>query len=163
MLTTIIIVLAIVVLGAHLSDGVRLKQEESILHKLPVDEAHAFYELLRKRVRRVRVLRAITLASLVITLYSLRRRLFPFPQPQAARPAARPTNAEAARALADQRLRAHAARAGLDAAGFRLTGVTGDDRFPWIFEYRWEGQGTQDPVRLYVARDGRVDLHTIAR
>jgi hypothetical protein len=76
MLTGVLLVVVILALGAHLSDGVRLKQEEAILRKLPVHEAHAYYEILRRRARRVRLLRAVALTSLVLALLAARRRFF---------------------------------------------------------------------------------------
>ncbi len=79
MLPTLIITVAVVALGSWMSDSVRVKQEETILHKLPVPEAHAFYERLRKRAARIRLLRAITLASLVVVIYIVRLRWFPMP------------------------------------------------------------------------------------
>ncbi len=82
MLTGVLLVVLILALGAHLSDGVRLKQEEAILRKLPVDEAHAYYEVLRQRARRVKVLRAVALTSLLVAMLAARRRFFPPPKPR---------------------------------------------------------------------------------
>ena len=77
MLTAVLLMVLVLAAGAHLSDGVRLKQEEVILHKLPVDEAHAYYEVLRRRARRVRVLRAVALAALALVIVAARRRFLP--------------------------------------------------------------------------------------
>jgi hypothetical protein len=85
-LTGVLLVVLILAAGAHMSDGLRLKQEEAILRKLPVDEAHGYYEILRRRARRVRLLRAVALTSLVIAMYAARRRFFP--PPPSAQPAA---------------------------------------------------------------------------
>jgi hypothetical protein len=77
MLTAVLLMVLVLAAGAHLSDGVRLKQEEAILHKLPVDEAHAYYEVLRRRARRVRLLRAVALTSLALVILAARRRFLP--------------------------------------------------------------------------------------
>jgi hypothetical protein len=82
MLTAVLLVVLVLAAGAHLSDGVRLKQEEAILRKLPVDEAHGYYEVLRRRARRVRLLRAVAVTSLVLALLAARRRFFPPPASQ---------------------------------------------------------------------------------
>jgi hypothetical protein len=164
-LTTALLVILILGLGTHLSDGVRLRQEEAILRKLTVPEAHAYYEVLRRRATRVRILRAVTVASLGLSLMAARRRFFP-PPPAApladGRPALRPSNTEAARALADGALAAYAARQGLDPRKYPLHGVTGDDRHPWIFEFRVEGGGG-DPIRVYVDKDGRTEVHRVQK
>ena len=164
MLTTALLVILILGLGTHLSDGVRLRQEEAILRKLPVPEAHAYYEVLRRRAHRVRLLRAVTVASLGLSLLAARRRFFP-PPPSApasdGRPALRPGNTEAARALADAALGRYAAGQGGNAQSYPLHGVSGDDRHPWIFEYRPLGSG--DAIRVYVDRDGRTEVHRVQK
>jgi hypothetical protein len=166
-LTTALLIILILGLGTHLSDGVRVRQEEAILHKLPVAEAHAYYELLKKRARRVRLLRAITLASLALALMAARRRFFP-PPPKAAvadrAPGSAPAHTQAARALADTALARHAAAAGMDAGAYQPPSVSGDDRHPWIFEYRAR-PGTRSAaagaVWIYVDRQGRTEVHQI--
>ena len=92
MLSTILLVFLVLGVGAHLADGVRVKQEERILRRLPIEEAHGYYDLLRRRVRRVRILRAITLVSLLVVMIAVRRRFFP-PPPPPAEPAAQTTPA----------------------------------------------------------------------
>ena len=87
MISTVLIVILVLVVGAHMADTIRVKQEEAILRRLPLEQAHDYYELLRRRVRRVRVLRAITLVSLVLVMVAARRRFFP-PPPTAAPPSA---------------------------------------------------------------------------
>ena len=77
MLTSVLLMVLVMAAGAHVSDGLRLKQEEAILHKLPVDEAQAYYEVLRRRARRVRLLRAVALAALLLVILAARRRFFP--------------------------------------------------------------------------------------
>jgi len=80
MLTAVLLMVVVLAVGAQLSDGIRLKQEAAILGKLPVDEAHAYYEVLRRRARRVRILRAVALASLALVLVAARRRFLPPPK-----------------------------------------------------------------------------------
>jgi hypothetical protein len=166
-LTTALLVILILGLGTRLSDSVRVRQEEAILHKLPVAEAHAYYELLRKRARRVRLLRAITLASLALTLIAARRRFFP-PPPKAAvaerAPTAAPGHTQDARTLADAAVARHAAAAGLDADTYQPPTVSGDNRHPWIFTYRAK-PGTRaaaaGAVKVYVDRQGRTEVHQV--
>ena len=45
---------------------------ESILTRLPDDQARAYYDLLRRRLRRVLVMRALAIASLFCIFYTLR-------------------------------------------------------------------------------------------
>lgn len=73
MIGVLVIVLLVVVTGARLRDGVKLRQQEVVLGKLTVPEAHAYYELLRKRARQVRILRAVALLSIVALGYAYRR------------------------------------------------------------------------------------------
>jgi hypothetical protein len=55
----------VVVVGARAGDALRLRQQELVLAKLPDGEARAYYEVLRRRVRNARILRAIALTSLL--------------------------------------------------------------------------------------------------
>jgi hypothetical protein len=161
-LTTVLAVVLIVAFGTRLCDGLRLRQEESILHKLPVAEAYDYYELLKRRVRRVRVMRAVTLVSLVLALVAARRHFFPPPH-AAATNADRPVvNTDSAKALAEAELRRLAIGDGLDPAGFELVGIAGDAKHPWIFEYQWTKSGS-DRIRLYVSRNGSVEVHRVLR
>ena len=160
MLTAVLLVVLILGLGAHLSDGVRLKQEEAILRKLPVDEAHGYYEILRRRARRVRLLRAITLASLVLALLAARRRFFPPPAAATPwpRPRRRPTHtAGRPRRWPTPPWPATRRAAGWTPRAFEPPGVSGDDQHPWIFEYRAQ-PGTRAAAagapRIYVDRAG---------
>ena len=68
-------VLVIVAVGGRAIDGVRLSQAESILARLPEADARAYYDLLRRRVRRVIVMRAIVLLALLCIFWVLRQRL----------------------------------------------------------------------------------------
>jgi len=83
MLSSILIAVVIMAVGARVADTVRLRQEEAILHKLSVEDAHGYYQVLKRRARRVRLLRAVTLASLALALFAARRRLFPPPPDRA--------------------------------------------------------------------------------
>jgi hypothetical protein len=69
MLSGLLVVLLIVAVGTRATDGVRVKQQEVILRNLPAAEARAYYDVLRRRVRRVLVLRAVALLSLVALFY----------------------------------------------------------------------------------------------
>jgi hypothetical protein len=75
MFGTLILAVAIVAIGSTIGDTLRLKQEETILRKLPVAEAADYYQALVRRARRTRWLRAATLTSAFVLLY-LARRLF---------------------------------------------------------------------------------------
>jgi hypothetical protein len=153
-LNTIVFMIVIIAVGNHLADGLRVRQEEIILGKLPTAQAHAFYETLRQRVRQVRLLRAITLASAVLVLLAARRHFVAPPAAPSAAPARAeaPTNTGAARALAEAELR----RKGHDPATLESLEVRGDERYPWIFDYR--GRTTPDRLRVYVDRQGAVTL-----
>jgi hypothetical protein len=85
---TLVVVLLIVAAGARLADEVKLRQQKVVLSKLPLPEAHGYYELLRGRVRRVRLLRAIALLAVLALGYAYRRSLAGAP-PRAAVPASR--------------------------------------------------------------------------
>ncbi|HMF44585.1 MAG TPA: hypothetical protein VKQ32_28115 [Polyangia bacterium] len=72
-------VLVIVAVGSRAIDGVRLSQAESILARLPEADARAYYDLLRRRVRRVVVMRSLVLIALLCIFWVLRHRLIPAP------------------------------------------------------------------------------------
>jgi hypothetical protein len=65
----------VVLVGARARDNLRLRQQELVLAKLPADEARAYYDVLRRRVRNARILRAIALASLLCLIYAWRHGL----------------------------------------------------------------------------------------
>jgi hypothetical protein len=156
---TLLLMVVVLAVGTQATDGVRVKQEEIILHKLPVAEAHAYYETLRRRIRRIRLLRAVTLAGLLLSLLAARRR---FLTPEAAPTAiAVPTNTEAARSRAEAELQRQAARGLVDPTKLTPGGVSGDDRHPWIFDYVPVAGATAERVRIYVDRAGRAELHKI--
>lgn len=66
-------VVLILALGSGASDQIRLRQEETILAKLPLEEARDYYELLRRRVRKMRILRALALVSLTVLALAYKR------------------------------------------------------------------------------------------
>jgi hypothetical protein len=73
---SILLAIAVVVLvGARARDELRLRQQELVLSKLARDEAAAYYEVLRRRVRNARILRAIALVSLLGLIYAWRHGL----------------------------------------------------------------------------------------
>jgi hypothetical protein len=75
MLGTLATVLIIVLVGGRARDELRLRQQETILQKLPEADAVAYYEVLRRRVRTARILRTITLLSLLCIFYAWRHGL----------------------------------------------------------------------------------------
>ncbi len=69
MLSALVLVLVILAVGGGLSDRLRLRQEEVILGKLPLEGAHAYYRLLVARNRRFRVMRGLCLLSVFVLIY----------------------------------------------------------------------------------------------
>jgi S-adenosylmethionine:diacylglycerol 3-amino-3-carboxypropyl transferase len=72
MSVTLVIVLLVLIAGERAADRLERRQQELVLGKLPVPEAHAYYERLRRRSRRIRILRALTVASLLTLAYVYR-------------------------------------------------------------------------------------------
>ncbi len=75
MIGTLIAIATLIVVSSRATDGLRTAQLEDILSRLPPDEARAYYASLKRGVRKVAVLRAIALVSLVCLLYVFRRML----------------------------------------------------------------------------------------
>jgi len=75
MIIALFAVLVIVAVGSRAIDAVRLSQAESILRRLPEDAAVAYYDLLRRRVRRLIVMRGLVLVALLCLFWVLRARL----------------------------------------------------------------------------------------
>ncbi len=88
MIGVVIAILGIVVLGARATDGVRTAQIESVLQRLPTAEAAAYYDGLRRRLRRIAVMRGVALLALLAIFYVFRQRLIGRPAPPPAVPAA---------------------------------------------------------------------------
>ena len=74
-MSTLVTICIVIVAGVRLRDGLRLRQQELVLAKLPEDEAVAYYEVLRRRVRNTRIMRAVALGSLLCLIYALRHGL----------------------------------------------------------------------------------------
>ena len=72
MSATLIIVVLVLVVGERAGDLLERRQQEIVLKKLPLPDAHAYYQRLQKRSRRIRILRALTLASLLTLVYVYR-------------------------------------------------------------------------------------------
>jgi hypothetical protein len=75
MMISLFAVLVIVAVGSRATDALRLKQAESILSRLSEADARAYYDRLRRRVRKVVALRAIAVIALVCIFWVLRQRL----------------------------------------------------------------------------------------
>jgi membrane protein required for beta-lactamase induction len=76
MMMTLFAVLVVVAVGSRAIDAVRLSQAESILAWLPEDDARAYYDVLRRRVRRTLVMRGIVLLALLCIFWAIRQRLY---------------------------------------------------------------------------------------
>ncbi|HET6281734.1 MAG TPA: hypothetical protein VFH73_12230 [Polyangia bacterium] len=93
MLSTLVTILVIIAVGTRASDNLTLRQQEIILSRLPEADGVAYYNVLRRRVRKIRFLRALTLLSLLAMVYSYRhnqRRISVRPAPPAATAPAQP-------------------------------------------------------------------------
>ena len=75
MMIGLLTVLVIVAVGSRATDAMRLKQAESILSRLPDADARAYYERLRRRVRKVIAMRALAMIAMVCLFWVLRQRL----------------------------------------------------------------------------------------
>jgi hypothetical protein len=73
--STLIALCLVIFGGARVRDGLRLRQQELVLSKLPERDAVAYYEVLRRRVRNARILRAVALVSLWALIYAFRHGL----------------------------------------------------------------------------------------
>ena len=77
MIVSLFAVLVIVAVGGRATDALRLSQAESILARLSEADARAYYDILRRRVRKVIVMRALALFSLLCIFWVVRQRLMP--------------------------------------------------------------------------------------
>lgn len=73
MFGSMLIVALVLALGTELSERVRVRQEEFILRQLPEHEAIAYYDVLKRRVRKVRILRGFVLVAMVVVALSVKR------------------------------------------------------------------------------------------
>jgi len=76
MMIGLLTVLVIVAVGSRATDAVRLSQAESILARLSEAEARAYYDILRRRVRRTLVMRGVALVALLAIFWAIRQRLY---------------------------------------------------------------------------------------
>ena len=74
-MSTLLTIAVVVLVGARVRDALLLRQQELVLSKLARDEAAAYYEVLRRRVRNARILRAIAVTSLLALMYAWRHGL----------------------------------------------------------------------------------------
>jgi hypothetical protein len=79
----LVAVLLIVVVGGRAVDELRRKEGEGVLGRLPVAEARAYYDVLRRRMRRIAIMRAVALASLLWIFFVVRHRLVQHEAPAA--------------------------------------------------------------------------------
>jgi hypothetical protein len=75
MMISLFAVLVIVAVGTRATDALRLKQAESVLARLSEADARAYYDRLRRRVRKVIVLRALAVVALLCIFWAVRQRL----------------------------------------------------------------------------------------
>jgi hypothetical protein len=75
MIGTLILVLLILAVGTRVSDALEVRQQEIVLGKLPVGEAHDYYQRLRRRAWRARILRGVAVLALITLAYAARRLL----------------------------------------------------------------------------------------
>jgi len=78
----LVAVLLIVTVGSRVIDGLRRAEAESILARLPQEQAVAYYDVLRRRMRRIVVMRALALLSLLWMFFVFRQRLIKHETPQ---------------------------------------------------------------------------------
>lgn len=89
MIVGLLAVLAILVIGGRATDGLRRAEAEDILARLPKSDAVAYYHVIRRRVRRVVLMRALALLSLLWIMLVVRQHLgvrADDPQPRSAQP-----------------------------------------------------------------------------
>ena len=75
MIVGLFAVLLIVALGGRAVDELRRKEAENILGRLPGAEARAYYDVLRRRMRRIVLMRATAILSLLWIFFVYRQRL----------------------------------------------------------------------------------------
>jgi hypothetical protein len=73
-ISTLLTVFLILAVGTQVTDRLSVRLQEAVLAKLPTAQASAYYDLLRRRVLRIRIMRAITLLSLAVLLYAYKHR-----------------------------------------------------------------------------------------
>jgi hypothetical protein len=89
-IVALLAILAVVAVSSRAMDRLRLAQAESILGRMSDGEARAYHAELMRRLRRVMVMRALVVLSLLCLFYVFRDRLTaarppaPAPRPPAA-------------------------------------------------------------------------------
>jgi hypothetical protein len=73
--SALVMIAVVLLVGGRARDNLRLRQQELVLAKLERDEALAYYEVLRRRVRNARILRAIALGAMLAIIYAWRHGL----------------------------------------------------------------------------------------
>ena len=73
MFGSMLMAVLVLAVGTELTERVRVRQEEWILKNLPESQALAYYEVLKRRVRRVRILRGLVLVAMVVATLSVKR------------------------------------------------------------------------------------------
>jgi predicted amino acid racemase len=86
MIGALLVVIIVIAIGTRASDGLAVRQQEVILGNLPEREAVAYYEVLRRRVRKINVLRAVALVSILTLFYCYKRHLSHRPAPAQVQP-----------------------------------------------------------------------------
>jgi hypothetical protein len=81
MLSTLVVIAVVIAVGTRASDDLQVRQQEVILRNLPEPEAVAYYELLRRRLRKIQVMRVIAVLSLLTLFYAYKHRLAPQGKP----------------------------------------------------------------------------------
>jgi hypothetical protein len=88
LIVALLAILAVIAVGSRAVDRLRLAQAESILGRMAEGEARAYHAELMRRVRRVMVMRALAVLSLLCLFYVFRDRLtaarLPAPPPRPA-------------------------------------------------------------------------------
>jgi hypothetical protein len=76
MVTALLLAALVIAVGSRAGDNLRVRQQEIVLSKLPVPEKYEYYDVIRSRVRKVMILRAIATLSLLSILFSYKHYVF---------------------------------------------------------------------------------------
>jgi hypothetical protein len=71
----VLVIAIVLIVGTRASDALEVRQQEVILENLSPREAAAYYDLLRRRLRKIMALRVIALAAAVTLVYCYKHRL----------------------------------------------------------------------------------------
>jgi hypothetical protein len=75
MMGAVLVMVIVLVAGTRASDALEVRQQEVILANLPEREAVAYYDVLRRRLRKTMVLRVVALLAAVTLVYCYKHRL----------------------------------------------------------------------------------------